>query len=173
VAAARSKSQAKSTNDEPKRGGSDAEEAADKKKSRSTSRGVFDKLKGKKDEVEAKREEKKEEKQEAKEEKKIEKEEAKAEKEGEAAPAAAVAGGAAALDAPSVGKFIPGNAPLDIADFFQLTVLLVHQSRRASQRLPLSLLLPLKLRPHQRPLQSRRRRSVARSSAVCNPAGVA
>ncbi|KAK5120956.1 hypothetical protein LTR85_005740 [Meristemomyces frigidus] len=103
AAAVRSKSQAKKSTDvdratEPTRTGSDADEDVEKKhKSRSTSRGIINKLKGKKDDVETKREEKKEEKATEKEEKKEEKEEAKVEKTGEVAPL----DGVAALDAPS------------------------------------------------------------------------
>ena len=132
AAAARSRSQPKKSVeadklDESKRTGSEQDEEAAKanQKSRSTSRGMLNRLKAKKDEVEAKREEKKEEKKEEKEEKKIdkeevkeekkinneeakeekqlEKEEKKAEKHGEAAPAS---GAAAALDAPTTGVYL-------------------------------------------------------------------
>lgn len=109
AAAIRSKSQSKSTDvdraTEPRRTGSDVEEDLDKKpKGRSTSRGIMNKLKGKKDEVETKREEKKEEKAVEKEEKKEEKAEAKAEKHAEKTGEATPAVGAAALDASSTGE---------------------------------------------------------------------
>ncbi|GAB1728696.1 hypothetical protein NU195Hw_g5091t1 [Hortaea werneckii] len=108
---ARSKSQPKKSTDgekadkaeEPQRTGSEADEEAEKKqKSRSTSRGMFNKLKGKKDEVATKAEEKKEEKKEEHEEKKAEKEEAKADKEAEKASEPAAA--APAVDAPSTAE---------------------------------------------------------------------
>ncbi|KAI7600489.1 hypothetical protein KC346_g13230, partial [Hortaea werneckii] len=108
---ARSKSQPKKSTEgekadkaeEPQRTGSEADEEAEKKqKSRSTSRGMFNKLKGKKDEVATKAEEKKEEKKEEHEEKKAEKEEAKADKEAEKASEPAAA--APAVDAPSTAE---------------------------------------------------------------------
>ncbi|KAK6395275.1 hypothetical protein LTR65_000745 [Meristemomyces frigidus] len=103
AAAGRSKSRSKRSTDvdratEPRRTGSDVDDETDKKhKGRSTSRGIINKLKGKKDEIETKREEKKEEKAVEKEEKAEAKSEKHAEKTGEAAPLA----GAAILDAPS------------------------------------------------------------------------
>ncbi|KAI7287503.1 hypothetical protein KC345_g573 [Hortaea werneckii] len=108
---ARSKSQPKKSTDgekadkaeEPQRTGSEADEEVEKKqKSRSTSRGMFNKLKGKKDEVATKAEEKKEEKKEEQEEKKAEKEEAKADMEAEKASEPASA--APAVDAPSTAE---------------------------------------------------------------------
>ncbi|KAK3069174.1 hypothetical protein LTR53_012708 [Teratosphaeriaceae sp. CCFEE 6253] len=113
ASAVRSKSHAKST-DEPRRAGSDPEGVADKHKSRSTSRGVLGKLKGKKDEVESKREIKKEEKQEEKEEKKLEKEEVKAEKHAEKHHDAALLplAGGATFDAPSTAERALG-APVE------------------------------------------------------------
>lgn len=92
---------------------SSGEETKDKKnKSRSTSRGMLGRLKGKKDEVETKREAKKEEKSETKEEKEEEKADAKeGEKTGDTAPMA----GGAALDAPSTAERAMG-APVDEKD---------------------------------------------------------
>lgn len=114
AAAARSKSQPKKSveADEPRRTGSDFDEEADKKKpkGRSASRGMLNKLKGKKEETEAKREEKKEEKAEAKEEKKAEKEEAKEEKKAEKTGEAAPLVGGATLDAPGTGKSISSKS---------------------------------------------------------------
>ncbi|KAI7298813.1 hypothetical protein KC315_g17878 [Hortaea werneckii] len=112
---ARSKSQPKKSTEgektdkaeEPQRTGSEADEEAEKKqKSRSTSRGMFNKLKGKKEEVATKAEEKKEEH----EEKKAEKEEAKADKEAEKASEPASA--APAVDAPSTAERAVG-APVE------------------------------------------------------------
>ncbi|KAI7240320.1 hypothetical protein KC330_g1277 [Hortaea werneckii] len=113
---ARSKSQPKKSTEgekaeEPQRTGSEGDEEADKKqKSRSTSRGMFNKLKGKKEEVATKAEEKKEEKKEEHEEKKAEKEEAKADKEAEKASEPASA--ASAVDAPSTAERAAG-APVE------------------------------------------------------------
>jgi len=99
ASALRSKSQSKKSTDVdgPRRAGSEGDEEMDKKhKNRSASRGMLNKLKGKKEEREEKKEEKaaekeakKEEKTEAKEEKKEEKAEAKAEKKEEKAEAKA------------------------------------------------------------------------------------
>ncbi|KAK6442933.1 hypothetical protein LTR95_000811 [Oleoguttula sp. CCFEE 5521] len=108
---------------EPRRTGSSESEGEglQKKsnKSRSTSRGVLNRLKGKKEEAETKKEIKKEEKEEAKEEKKIEKEEkkiekeeAKAEKHGEHGSALPFIGGTSApLDAHSAADRAVG-API-------------------------------------------------------------
>ncbi|OQO04858.1 hypothetical protein B0A48_07875 [Cryoendolithus antarcticus] len=107
---------------EPRRTGSSESEGEGlkkKNKSRSTSRGVLNRLKGKKEEADTKKEIKKEEEEEAKEEKKmekeekkIEKEEAKAEKHGEHGSALPFIGGTSApLDAPSAADRAVG-APL-------------------------------------------------------------
>ncbi|KAK5116003.1 hypothetical protein LTR62_000459 [Meristemomyces frigidus] len=127
TAAARSKSHSKTTDGEVRRAGSDSDGNLEKKKkSRSTSRGMLNKLTGKKEEREEKKEEKreekeekKEEKHEIKEEKKLEKEEhnlekqelqhekAEAKHEHHAAEAGLIGGTAVPLDAPSTGKLTP------------------------------------------------------------------
>jgi hypothetical protein len=96
-AASAAKPEKAAEGEEAKRAGSD--EVPDKKKSRSTSRGIFNRLQGKKEELETKKEEKKAEKEEAKEEKKAEKEEAKEGDKTEEAAAAAAAG-------PSTGEWL-------------------------------------------------------------------
>ncbi|KAK5168318.1 uncharacterized protein LTR77_006887 [Saxophila tyrrhenica] len=111
AAAKRSQSQPKKSMDVDKtdattpRNNSDSveEEKKDDKKSRSTSRGVFDRLKGKKEEAEVKREEKKEEK----EEKKVEETAPEEHKTEEAPVAAGLAGGAVA------GAAVAGSSSTD------------------------------------------------------------